>query len=108
MRVNDSIHAIPNGIDFGVALNWADFAHGFDDARGERRMVMWIYFVNVVAVGFPIFVEMQRDVDVRQRTKPRGVGANLITLRIAVIAVEVDAVFVFACDGGETGGIDAR
>src|SRR4051812_20180750 len=51
---------------------------------------------------------MQCEINFWKGTQPRDVCANFFGLYRAIVAIQVDAVFIFAPDGGEAGGIDAR
>ena len=65
VRMNNTVDAIPHAVDFRAGLDGAHFANGFDDTWRHWREVVWIYFVNVITVSFPIFMQQQCKVYAR-------------------------------------------
>ena len=61
--MDDSVLALPELVDGGVWLNRAEFADGFDDAFCWGRDFFWVYFIEIVAIGFPVLVKNQGEVE---------------------------------------------
>lgn len=66
-----------------------------------------IEFVEVEAVGFPVFVQAEGEVEGRLRCEPARVGEHFRRDGRVVFAVEVDAAGVFAAVEREASRVEA-
>lgn len=93
-------------VDLGGGFGGEVFRGGGEDAVGVAGLVTKIELVEVEASALPVFVEVDRAVELRNvALDPAGVGADLFGGEVAVVAVEVDAGGVFAGAVGEAVGI---
>ena len=105
-RTNDSTIAGPV-INAVGGFDRAKFADGIDDVFRKGGKIVGIQFVNVKAVGFPIFVENQGEIEERLLVEPRNVGSDLSRSEVAIVAIQIDPVNVLAGIEVKAGGIDA-
>ena len=89
-------------------IHRTDFLDGFDDFFRQRWLVVRVLFVKIKAVRFPVFVQAEIQVKARLAFQPGDVRAGFGGFRIAIIAVQIDAVGVFALVQREADGIQAR
>jgi len=81
---------------------------GVDHRAREAGAKFRVQLVEIEAGGLPVFVDAERDVEARLMAEPGDVRANLGGAEILIVAVEVDALGVFARAANEARGVEQR
>ena len=100
-----------HAFDDGGAVNAADGFDGGEDSVADEGLGGLVEFVEVEALGFPVFMEAEADgVDAAAGGFFTGEGGEVQAgfggEAVAVVAVDVEAVGVFAGFAGEAAGVD--
>ena len=80
--------------DDGREIDGADGGDLLDGFSRLRGTPVGIQFVEVEAVRFPVFVQTQREVEIRLALEPGDVGTGLRCFSVEILAVEVEALGV--------------
>jgi hypothetical protein len=91
-------------------LRWVYGANQFyagQDTRRERRPVQRVKFVQVKPVCFPIFVEAECEVIIRLAFEPIHVRDDLLSLRLQILPVQIQALRILPAVQNEPQRIQA-
>ena len=114
-----ALERVGDGADEAAGDGFAsvDDGRGFDRAAlfdgGEHRVdvageIGGVELVEIEAFRFPVLVEADGEIEVRLVLEPADVGADFGGGEVLVVAVEVEAVGVFAGAVEEAGGVEER
>ena len=83
----------------------ADGADRLERRLGRGELFFRVQLIQVKALGFPVLMQTNRDVELRQDVDPGLVRGHLRRLEVPVIAVQVDAGQIFARVAGKAGRV---
>lgn len=106
LRVDEAREGDGAAVDDGGGVDGQVRGGGGEEGRGEAGLAGRGELVEVVARGFPVLVEAEREVERRLAAEPGNVGGDLGGAGVAVVAVEVDGFGVFAGAEREAGGVE--
>ena len=95
-RPDDAQLADRPPVDNGIWINQASCTRGIDHGVRQGGTIFRIQLVEIEDLGFPIFMDADDQVDIRQTLQPGDMGANFSRLRALVFAVEVNISVILA------------
>ena len=91
-----------------VRIDGAYSGDGFDHGFGEGRAAVRILFVKIKAVGFPVFVQQEAQIEIRLAVEPGDVGFDFVGEGVEVFAVQINAAPILPRVRGEAEWVQAR
>ncbi len=106
LRVDEARDGDGAAVDDGGGVDGQVRGGGGEEGRGEAGLVGRGELVEVVAGGFPVLVQAEREVEGWLAAEPGDVSGDLGRAGMAVVAIEVDGLGVFAGAEREAGGVE--